>query len=170
LLQDFVFKFISQSLDVAVIVVQARQFARGAKYLEQSFAADPGNEFGLRMLMRVYLDMDDRDEAEAVAKAAPHAVGARDLSVLLYRHDWLGAGERAYDSARRLTSEAIDDHLRLGLMAALDTLPVDLRPKVVLHGEAPIPRTHTGKIQRRKLQALFAKFAEHKGPVHLERV
>jgi acyl-coenzyme A synthetase/AMP-(fatty) acid ligase len=45
-----------------------------------------------------------------------------------------------------------------------------LRPKVVLHGATPIPRTHTGKIQRRKLQPLFAKFAEHKGPVHVEKV
>jgi long-chain acyl-CoA synthetase len=66
--------------------------------------------------------------------------------------------------------EALEEPLRVGLIAALDALPIDLRPKVVLHGATPIPRTHTGKIQRRKLQPLFAKFAEHKGPVHVEKV
>lgn len=51
------------------------------------------------------------------------------------------------------------------LRAAAEALPVDLRPKVVYHGGAPIPRTHTGKIQRRKLQPLFAAHGEHRGPM-----
>jgi long-chain acyl-CoA synthetase len=65
---------------------------------------------------------------------------------------------------------ALDEKVRLGLVAALDTLSLDLRPKVVLHGAAPIPRTHTGKIQRRKLLPLFARFSEHRGPGVVEAV
>jgi long-chain acyl-CoA synthetase len=65
---------------------------------------------------------------------------------------------------------ALEENVRLGLLAALDTLGLDLRPKVVLFGATPIPRTHTGKIQRRKLQPLFARYSEHRGPVVVEAV
>jgi long-chain acyl-CoA synthetase len=95
--------------------------------------------------------------------ALPELLG--QLVVVGFPHHAQGEEVGAY-----LELPALEDSLRLGLMAALDALPVDLRPKVVLHGTAPIPRTHTGKIQRRKLQPLFARFAEHKGPVHVERV
>ena len=37
------------------------------------------------------------------------------------------------------------------------------RPKVLLHGAEPIPRTHTGKVQRRKLQTWFAAWGTHRG-------
>ena len=37
------------------------------------------------------------------------------------------------------------------------------RPKVVLHGTRPVPRTHTGKIQRRKMQPWFAAWSSHRG-------
>jgi long-chain acyl-CoA synthetase len=95
--------------------------------------------------------------------AVPELQG--QLVVVGFPHHAQGEEVGAY-----LEIAALDDRLRLGLMAALDALPIDLRPKVVLHGAAPIPRTHTGKIQRRKLQPLFARFFEHKGPVHVERV
>ena len=42
-------------------------------------------------------------------------------------------------------------------------MPVAERPKVVLHGARPIPRTHTGKIQRRKMQPWFADWGAHRG-------
>jgi long-chain acyl-CoA synthetase len=87
------------------------------------------------------------------------------LVVVGFPHHAQGEEVGAY-----LELPALEDSMRLGLMAALDALPIDLRPKVVLHGATPIPRTHTGKIQRRKLQPLFAPFAEHKGPVHVEAV
>src|SRR6185436_8442767 len=86
--------------------------------------------------------------------AVPELLG--QLVVVGFAHQAQGEEVGAYVEA-----EALDEKVRLGLMAALDALPLDLRPKVVLHGAAPIPRTHTGKIQRRKLQPLFAKFADH---------
>jgi hypothetical protein len=39
----------------------------------------------------------------------------------------------------------------------------DQRPKVVLYGGGPIPRTHTGKVQRRKLVALFERYDDCRG-------
>jgi long-chain acyl-CoA synthetase len=87
------------------------------------------------------------------------------LVVVGFAHHAQGEEIGAY-----LELPALDETVRLGLMAALDALPIDLRPKVVLHGSPPIPRTHTGKIQRRKLQPLFEKFSDHKGPVHLEAI
>jgi len=37
------------------------------------------------------------------------------------------------------------------------------RPKVLLYGAHPIPRTHTGKIQRRKMRPWFATWIAHRG-------
>jgi long-chain acyl-CoA synthetase len=85
------------------------------------------------------------------------------LVVLGFPHRTHGEEVGAY-----LELADLDINLRRGLTAALDTLSLDLRPKVVLFGTAPIPRTHTGKIQRRKLQPLFARFADHRGPIHFE--
>jgi long-chain acyl-CoA synthetase len=87
------------------------------------------------------------------------------LVVVGFPHATQGEEVGAY-----LELAALEEKLHLGLTAALDSLPVDLRPKVVLHGATPIPRTHTGKIQRRKLQPLFARFADHKGPAVVERI
>lgn len=87
------------------------RYARGVQYLEQSLQSDPANEFGLRILMRAYLDMADPAEAEAVATIATHSVSVRMVPLLLYQRDWQGAGDRIYDSQRRATGEAIDDAL-----------------------------------------------------------
>jgi long-chain acyl-CoA synthetase len=57
----------------------------------------------------------------------------------------------------------VDDGLRARLVQALDSLPLPERPKVVLFGAQPIPRTHTGKIQRRKMQPWFSPWAKHRG-------
>jgi acyl-coenzyme A synthetase/AMP-(fatty) acid ligase len=48
-------------------------------------------------------------------------------------------------------------------------MPLDARPKIVLYGTTPIPRTHTGKIQRRKLHAAFAPFRNSRGALRIER-
>ncbi|MGZ3709080.1 MAG: class I adenylate-forming enzyme family protein, partial [Bdellovibrionota bacterium] len=37
------------------------------------------------------------------------------------------------------------DALRVKLTKVIESLPIELRPKVLLHGATPIPRTHTGK-------------------------
>jgi long-chain acyl-CoA synthetase len=87
------------------------------------------------------------------------------LVVVGFPHQTHGEEVGAY-----IEAPALDETVRLGLMATLDTLGLDLRPKVVLYGTPPIPRTHTGKIQRRKLQPLFERFSAHRGPVHIEGI
>jgi len=62
-----------------------------------------------------------------------------------------------------LEIESCDETLRARLSAAIEAMPLPERPKVLLHGTQPIPRTHTGKIQRRKMQPWFASWAEHRG-------
>lgn len=66
--------------------------------------------------------------------------------------------------------ETLDDELRARLAAAVDALAPDLRPKIVLHGAAPIPRTHTGKIQRRKLLPFFEAYATCRGAAKIAPV
>ncbi len=61
--------------------------------------------------------------------------------------------------------ESIDAELRARLAAAIESMPVAERPKVVLHGKRLIPRTHTGKVQRRKMQPWFAAWSAHRGPL-----
>jgi hypothetical protein len=51
---------------------------------------------------------------------------------------------------------------------ALQSLPVAERPKVILFGAEPIPRTHTGKIQRRKMQPWFATYEGHRGAMVID--
>jgi acyl-coenzyme A synthetase/AMP-(fatty) acid ligase len=38
-----------------------------------------------------------------------------------------------------------------------------------LYGREPIPRTHTGKIQRRKLLPVFAPYHDCRGALRIER-
>jgi long-chain acyl-CoA synthetase len=80
--------------------------------------------------------------------------------------------------AHRAHGEEIGAYLELAdlpvefrerLARAIEDLPLETRPKVLLHGGAPIPRTHTGKIQRRKLQPAFAAFVDCRGPLRIER-
>ena len=61
--------------------------------------------------------------------------------------------------------EVLADALRERLAAAIQTMPVAERPKVLLHGARAISRTHTGKVQRRKMQAWFERWALHTGPM-----
>jgi long-chain acyl-CoA synthetase len=53
------------------------------------------------------------------------------------------------------------------LAAAVATLPVEQRPKVIVARDRPIPRTHTGKVQRNKLRDLFRDHCEHRGPLRI---
>jgi long-chain acyl-CoA synthetase len=80
------------------------------------------------------------------------------LVVLGFLHHEHGEEVGAY-----LETEELDAGIRERLVRAIETLPVPERPKVVLHGTEPIPRTHTGKIQRRKMQPWFARWSGHRG-------
>ncbi|HLK91683.1 MAG TPA: class I adenylate-forming enzyme family protein [Polyangia bacterium] len=69
-----------------------------------------------------------------------------------------------------LEGETLADDLRARLTKVVGEMPLDARPKVIAFGAAPIPRTHTGKIQRRKLHAAFAPFRDCRGALRIERV
>jgi long-chain acyl-CoA synthetase len=97
-----------------------------------------------------------RIEARLV-EAVPELSGK--LVVLGFPH-----GEHGEEVGAYVETPALDEPLRARLAAAIDAMPVPERPKVILHGLQPIPRTHTGKIQRRKMQPWFAQFAAHRGP------
>jgi acyl-coenzyme A synthetase/AMP-(fatty) acid ligase len=82
------------------------------------------------------------------------------LVVLGFPHREHGEEVGAY-----LEMQACDESLHTRLTAAIEAMPVAERPKVVLYGPQPIPRTHTGKIQRRKMQGWFARWSEQRGQV-----
>jgi long-chain acyl-CoA synthetase len=81
------------------------------------------------------------------------------LVVLGFPHKVHGEEVGAY-----VEVETLDDPLRARLSAAIQAMPLTDRPKVVLYGTQPIPRTHTGKIQRRKMQPWFDAWIAHRGP------
>jgi len=80
------------------------------------------------------------------------------LVVLGFLHHEHGEEVGAY-----LETDQFDAGVRERLVRAIETLPLPERPKVVLHGSEPTPRTHTGKIQRRKMQPWFARWSGHRG-------
>ena len=84
------------------------------------------------------------------------------LVVLGFLHHEHGEEVGAY-----LEVEDCDASLRERMKQAIEQLPVSERPKVVLHGSEPIPRTHTGKIQRRKMQPWFARWSGHRGAIFI---
>ncbi len=100
---------------------------------------------------------------QRLVEALPELSGR--LVVLGFPHREHGEEVGAY-----LEMDGCDDSLRSRLVAAIEAMPVAERPKVVLHGARPIPRTHTGKIQRRKLQPWFAHFAEYRGPTVVDEL
>jgi TolB-like protein/DNA-binding winged helix-turn-helix (wHTH) protein/cytochrome c-type biogenesis protein CcmH/NrfG len=89
------------------------QYARGVKYLEQALHRDPDFEFGRRILIRAYLDLNDAKEAEAIAASAPHPVDARLVPILAHAHNWTAAAQRSYDEDRLGTAQAIDSSSRI---------------------------------------------------------
>jgi long-chain acyl-CoA synthetase len=89
-------------------------------------------------------------EGRLVALGFPHQLHGEEIGVYLELAD-------------------LDDALRARLEAAVAAMPLESRPKVILHGDAPIPRTHTGKIQRRKLHPTFAPYRDSKGALRIEK-
>jgi len=84
------------------------QVARGIKFLEQALQRDPDFEFGRRILIRAYLDMDEPMEAQAIAASAPHRVTARLVPALAHKRDWAGAAEQSFEEYRLGTALPID--------------------------------------------------------------
>jgi long-chain acyl-CoA synthetase len=87
---------------------------------------------------------------------------AGHLCVVGFAHALQGEEIGAY-----LELQTLSDAARSRILQAVERLPVERRPKIILHGAQSIPRTHTGKVQRKKLQALFAAYAECRGPSRL---
>ena len=87
------------------------------------------------------------------------------LVVLGFPHDLHGEEIGVY-----IEDEELGGDTRARLTKVVNDMPLDARPKVILHGATPIPRTHTGKIQRRKLHPLFATFGACRGALRVERV
>jgi long-chain acyl-CoA synthetase len=88
--------------------------------------------------------------------AAPELSGK--LVVLGFPH-----GEHGEEVGAYVEIDAWDETLEARLSTAIQSMPVAERPKIVLYGTEPIPRTHTGKIQRRKMQPWFLPWASHRG-------
>lgn len=98
-----------------------------------------------------------------LVEAVPELSGR--LVVLGFPHREHGEEVGAY-----LEMEVCDELLRTRLTAAIEAMPVAERPKVVLYGAQPIPRTHTGKIQRRKMHGWFAGWSEHRGQAVIDKL
>jgi len=98
-----------------------------------------------------------------LVEALPELSGR--LVVLGFPHREHGEEVGAY-----LELSSLDEALRARLSAAIESMPVAERPKVLLYGAHPIPRTHTGKIQRRRIQPWFATFIGHRGPTVIDEV
>jgi long-chain acyl-CoA synthetase len=109
-----------------------------------------GDKFSPLAIERRLLDEVPELEGRLVALGFPHQAHGEEVG--------------AY-----LEVEALPDDLRERLTRAVNGMPLDQRPKVILFGAAPIPRTHTGKIQRRKLHPLFAGYAQSRGALRIER-
>lgn len=100
---------------------------------------------------------------QRLVEAVPELSGR--LVVLGFAHQAHGEEVGAY-----VEIDALDDALRARLTSAIQAMPLAERPKVVLHGQQPIPRTHTGKIQRRKMQPWFDAWVGHRGAVVIDRL
>jgi long-chain acyl-CoA synthetase len=98
---------------------------------------------------------------ERLIGALPELTGR--LVVLGFTHALYGEEVGAY-------LESDNDALASRILQAIERLPVAMRPKVVVQTSRPIPRTHTGKIQRRKLAPLFEPYSDHRGAPRLVAV
>ncbi len=98
----------------------------------------------------------------ALLAAVPELSGA--FVVLGFAHTLHGEEIGAY-----LEQPVLAEGLTARLTRALATMPVESRPKVILYGNGAIPRTHTGKIQRRKLQPLFEPYRDCRGALVIAR-
>lgn len=90
--------------------------------------------------------LPELDHAPWAVVGFPHAIYGEEIGLYIQR-------EFPFDSAH--------------LLKVLNDLSNDLRPKVVVVGSDDIPMTHTGKVQRLKLQSHFQSCATAGGPSQL---
>jgi long-chain acyl-CoA synthetase len=95
-----------------------------------------------------------------LAEELPELTGR--LVVLGFAHALHGEEVGAY-----VETQEMPEALGVRILHAVERLPAPARPKIILHGAGAIPRTHTGKVQRRKLVPLFQPFARHSGAPRL---
>jgi acyl-CoA synthetase (AMP-forming)/AMP-acid ligase II len=95
-----------------------------------------------------------------ITTAIPELAGR--IAVLGFAHAVHGEEIGAYVEA-----EAASDDIRARLATTLEAMVGEQRPKIVLFGAQSIPRTHTGKVQRRKLQPLFEPHAACRGAMQM---
>jgi long-chain acyl-CoA synthetase len=98
-----------------------------------------------------------------LVEALPELSGK--LVVLGFPHREHGEEVGAY-----VETEALSPELEARLLAAITAMPLPERPKVVLWGPRPIHRTHTGKVQRRKMIPWFDGRAAHRGGTVFDEV
>jgi long-chain acyl-CoA synthetase len=67
-----------------------------------------------------------------------------------------------------IESGELSEELKASLQKTIESMLPDQRPKLVLFSGTPIPRTHTGKIQRRKLLPFFERYDDHKGQLQIK--
>ena len=100
----------------------------------------------------------------AIEKKICHAIPELQgkIAVLGFNHKVHGEEIGAYIEIAPI-SNSLPEKLRDNLTKILELLPIESRPKVILYSRDPIPRTHTGKIQRRKLKPLYTEYFDFKG-------
>jgi len=84
------------------------QVAEGIRLGEQALALDPASESTRRALIRAYLTVGDADAALQVAEDPDPGNTARRTPILLFKRDWVAAGESAYRSIEQGTSAPMD--------------------------------------------------------------
>jgi long-chain acyl-CoA synthetase len=95
-----------------------------------------------------------------ILAAIPELLGK--VCVLGFPHDVHGEEIGAY-----IEADADSPALRVRLAEVVATMTADARPKIIVFGAEPVPRTHTGKVQRRKLLDRFAPYASHRGATRM---
>jgi long-chain acyl-CoA synthetase len=110
-----------------------------------------GDKFSPLAIERRFVTELPEIEGRLVALGFPHDVHGEEIGLYI-------------------ENEELGDDLRARLTKVVSEMPLDARPKIILYGTTPIPRTHTGKIQRRKLHAAFAPFRSSRGALRIERV
>ncbi len=89
----------------------ASRFADAVRYGEQALTLDPLSEWTRRLLIRLYVDLQEPELAGNVAATAPRALPVRMLPVYLYRRDWAHAAEITFAADEDETLLALDEPL-----------------------------------------------------------
>lgn len=98
-------------------------------------------------------------------EACPELAGR--LAVVGFEHCLHGEEIGAYVQAAG--PEGLAEALAQRIVRTAHTLGNTLRPKVVLWGTEPVPATHTGKVQRALLKALFVPYQHYAGATQVLR-